>query len=303
MNKIIYSCVLIVSSLSLPAQTLSDGLMMPKKDFCTGFLFTHDQWKNYWEGTLKRDNGNIGTIATNQVTYMGAYGVTDKLNIIAMLPYVWTKASQGVLSNMSGVQDLTLGAKYNFLKQAIGTGEFTAFGVGSYSTPVTNYTPDFLPLSIGLAAQRLSGRLILNHKLSNGLYFTGSAAYTWRSNVTLDRPSYFTDGQIIFSNEVWMPNVFDFAFSAGYLKNSLNVFLTYSQQNTLGGGDIRRQDVPFVSNRMNFSKVDATVMYYLPKPKGLAVRAAAGYTVAGRNVGQSTYAMGGLLYTFHFAKN
>ena len=28
---------------------------------------------------------------------MGTYGVTDRLNVIAMLPYVWTSASQGVL--------------------------------------------------------------------------------------------------------------------------------------------------------------------------------------------------------------
>jgi hypothetical protein len=53
---------------------------------------------------------------------------------------------------------------------------------------------------------------------------------------------------------------------------------------------------------MNFSKVDATVMYYLPKIKNLAARALAGYTLAGRNTGQSTYLMGGLLYTLHFTK-
>ena len=53
---------------------------------------------------------------------------------------------------------------------------------------------------------------------------------------------------------------------------------------------------------MNFSKVDATIMYYVPKPKGLAIRSFIGQTIAGRNVGQSTYFMGGLLYTIHFAK-
>ena len=41
--------------------------------------------------------------------------------------------------------------------------------------------------------------------------------------------------------------------------------VSFSQQRTLGGGDIRRQDMPFVSNRMNFSKVGAMAMYPIPK--------------------------------------
>jgi hypothetical protein len=51
---------------------------------------------------------------------------------------------------------------------------------------------------------------------------------------------------------------------------------------------------------MNFSKVDALVMYYLPKAKNLAVRLSGAYTVDGRNVGQATTVTAGLLYTFHF---
>ena len=58
-----------------------------------------------------------------------------------------------------------------------------------------------------------------------------------------------------------MPDVFDYTLSAGYLKGGLQVPISFSQQTTLGGGDIRRQDMPFVSNRMNFSRLDAVVMY------------------------------------------
>jgi len=284
------------------AQTIQDGLMMPKGDLCTGFLFTHDRWTNYWEGTLKRDNGNIGTITTNSLTWLGNYGITDKINFIAMLPYVSTRASQGVLSGMQGLQDLTLAVKYNTLEKSLGRGTFRGFVVGSYATPVSDYSFDFLPLSIGLGTQRVSGRVTLNYSWPNGWYVNGTTAYTWRSNVTLDRPSYYSDGQNFLTNEVWMPNVMDFSFMAGRIKNGLELILAYHQQNTLGGGDIRRQDMPFVSNRMNFSRVEATGMYYLPMIKNLAVRAQTGYTLAGRNVGQSFYVTAGVLYTFHFSK-
>jgi len=304
--KRIFTVLLLLSCigcLHLRAQTINDGLMMRKKTLCTGFLFTHDQWKNYWEGTLKRDNLNIGKITTQSLAWMGTYGVTDKINVIAMLPYVKTKASMGTLHGMEGVQDLTVALKYNFFAPTMQNATLRFFAVGAFSTPLSNYTPDFLPLSLGLASTNLSGRLTGYFSLPQGWFVSASGAYTWRSNVTLDRTTYYTDGQYYNTDEVKMPNVFDWTVSAGYRAHGLQAELNFTRQNTLGGGDIRRQDMPFASNRMNYSKGGALVMYYLPQPRGLAVRGAVMYTFDGRNVGQSTTLMGGLLYTFIFNKS
>ncbi|MFM7431686.1 MAG: transporter [Flammeovirgaceae bacterium] len=284
------------------SQTLNDALMMPKKDFCTGVLYTHDQWKDYWEGLTKRDNQNIGTITTTRITWVGNYGITDKLNIIAMVPYVKTSASSGTLTGLEGVQDLTFGVKYNLVKKAVGTGNFTAFGVGTVTTPLTNYVIDFQPLSLGLGSTTIAGRLIANYRLASGWYATATAGYTWRSNVSIDRPHYYTDGNIYFTNQVWMPNQMTAVYSLGYYKNGLQTEINFTQLNTLGGGDIRKQDMPFVSNRMNAYRIGGLIMYYFPKPKNLAARVEVGYTIDGRNVGQAIALTGGLLYTFHFAK-
>ena len=35
------------------------------------------------------------------------------MNIIGAVPYVWTRASQGVLHGIEGLQDLTLAAKFS----------------------------------------------------------------------------------------------------------------------------------------------------------------------------------------------
>jgi len=297
------SALLLLSLGVLRAQTITDGLTMPAKTFCTGFMFQHDQWKNYWEGTLKRDNQNIGTLTTQTLMYYGVYGISKKLNIMASVPYVWTKASMGTLRPMEGVQDLTLSAKYRLMEVKAGPGKFATFVAGAFSTPLTDYSPDFMPLSIGMASTTLSGRVTTNYAMNNGLYINASGAYTSRSNVDLDRPAYYTDGHYYSTNEVKMPNVFDFIVDVGYHKGALQTEVFYTQMNTLGGGDIRRQDMPFVSNKMNASKVGALVMYYLPFPKNLAVRLSGNYTVAGRNVGQTTSLLGGLLYTFYFTKD
>ncbi|MFZ5999602.1 MAG: hypothetical protein ACOYW3_03770, partial [Bacteroidota bacterium] len=142
----------------------------------------------------------------------------------------------------------------------------------------------------------------LNYKMEKGFYLNASGAYTWRSNVTLDRPSYYTDGEFYNTDEVRMPNVFDYNVDLGYIKGPLQLALFYQQMNTLGGGDIRRQDMPFVSNKMNASKVGALVMYYLSKPKNVGLRGSFNYTAAGRNLGQATSVLLGVLYTFHFEK-
>jgi hypothetical protein len=283
------------------AQTIDDGVMMSKRSLCTGFLYAHDGWEEYWEGPLKRSNGNIGTVTTRSVTWMGAYGVTDRLNVIAMLPYVWTEASQGVLSGMDGFQDVTVAVKYNLLETPFtGNGSLRALVAASAGAPASDYTPDFLPLSIGLSSRRFSGRATLNYQSKQGWFLNGSAAYTWRDKVTLDRPAYFTDGHLHLSDEVSMPDLFDYTVSAGYQRKGLMIPVSFSEQNTLGGGDIRRQDMPFVSNRMNASRLEAVVLYTLPRPQNLAVKLAAARTLRGRNVGRATTITAGLLYTFHF---
>ncbi len=285
------------------SQTFTDGLLMSRSKFCTGFMYTHDQWEDYWEGDLKRINGNIGKITTQSVMWVGVYGITDKINMIATVPYVMTKASQGTLHDMKGIQDLSVGVKYNFFNaEWEGKSKFKTFGVLNFSTPLTDYTPDFLPLSIGMASTNISYRLTTFFKLEQGWFVNLSGAYTWRSNVTLDREGYYDGGEYVLSDEVKMPNTFDVFGTIGYLKGPIQAELQYIQMNTLGGEDITRQGMPFVSNRMNFIKTGALVMYYPPFVKNLAVRGATTITMDGRNVGKSTAFMFGALYTFNFSK-
>lgn len=300
-----FSLILLFSWGLAKAQTpvITDGIMMAPKNFCTGLFYGNDTWKNYWEGTLKRDNQNIGSITTQNLTWMGVYGINKNVSVLAMLPYVWTKASGGTLHGMQGLQDLTVGVKYNFLKKEFGEDKLLLFGLGAVSLPVSNYTPDFLPLSIGLGSKNISGRLTSTYTLKKVWKFTASGAYTYRSNIFLDRPSYYTNGQLYYTNEVQMFNLFDFVVRAGYHQPTWHAEFFYTQQNTLGGGDIRRQDMPFASNQMNFSKIGASLLWDVPHVKNLTARAWSSYTVAGRNVGQSFSVMAGLMYNITFSKS
>lgn len=115
----------------------------------------------------------------------------------------------------------------------------------------------------------------------------------------LDRPYFFTDDDFAMSDRADMPNVMNYLGSAGYMKDGLMTDVSLAWQQTMDGGDIRRQDMPFVSNRMNFFKGRAMVMAPVPKLRPLAAHFAVSHIFNGRNVGEATTITAGLLYTFN----
>ena len=285
----------------MPGQAVDDGILMPRKTLSLGVIYGHESWDEYWEGGLKRSNANLGTVTTQSLGLAGHYGVTDRLTIVSMLPYVWTRASEGTLHGLSGVQDLTVAAKYRLLTTPFtGHGTLSAVVVGAAGLPASDYTPDFLPLSIGLGSRRASTRFTLHFESHGDWFLHGTAARTWRNQVKLDRVAYFTDGQLYLTDRVAMPGVFDWKVSTGVRKKRIYIPVSIVQQRTLGGGDIRRQDMPFVSNRMDFTKAEASLMYGLTVPTDFAIQVGASTTLRGRNVGQATALTVGAFHTFRF---
>ena len=106
-------------SVCLHAQTIDDGVMILRHTLFAGNTITFDSWDHYWETHLNRSNGNLGTVSTRTDTWYADYGITNRLDFIAQVPYVWTHASEGVLHDMQGFQDITLAAKYNFYNKEI----------------------------------------------------------------------------------------------------------------------------------------------------------------------------------------
>jgi hypothetical protein len=261
------------------AQTVDDAIMMDKKQWCNGLTYMHSSWNEYWEGTTKRNNLNLGTVTTQSAMY---------------IPYVWTNASAGTLHGMKGFQDIDVDLKYEFFKTKIGKGDFSLIALVGVTTPLSNYENDFLPMSIGLGSTNLSGRLTADYQ--NGLFFTTlSSAYVFRSNVTVDRTAYYTN-QINYTNEVDMPNQLYSNLFVGIRNTKLTVQAELMNMYTFGGDDIRPNDMPFVSNQMNSTSLGAHVKYFLPFIPNLEVVASADYVIAGRNVGQAQTYMGGFFY-------
>ena len=263
MKKIFLIPILIAfTSLACLSQTDIDGIMMEKNAFCIGPMFGYSSWKNYWEGTLKRENLNLGTLSTQMYSVMGNYGITNKLNVLFGLPYVKTKASAGQLNGQEGVQDLSLWVKWKPFSKKIGSGRLSLIAIGGYSFPISDYTADFLPMSIGLESKNLSLRGMADYR--RGSWFgTISGTYVRRSNIELDRTSYYTT-EMHYTNEVKMPDAASFNIRAGYRDKGLIAEAVFDHWNTLGGFDITRNNMPFPSNEMDMSRIGFNFKYDMP---------------------------------------
>lgn len=300
-NKIIsiFICLLFFNQ-AIFAQTDIDGLMMQKNFFCVGPTVGKSSWKNYWEGTFKRDNGNLGTVSSTTAMIMGNYGVTDKLNVLFGLPYIKTKASAGQLAGQKGLQDLSLFVKWAAIEKMIGKANLKTILIGGYSTPVSNYTPDLLPLSIGLQSKTAMIRLMADYEIGDW-FATASGTYNFRNNVTLDRNTYYTT-EMHYTNKVKMPDATYFNLRAGYRSSTWIIEAIADKWTTIDGFDISKNNMPFLSNKMNATKLGIHIKYDTDFINGLSFVADAGTTVAGRNVGQSTSFGGGIFYIFDFGK-
>ncbi|MDI9870273.1 hypothetical protein [Flectobacillus roseus] len=280
--------LLLVSSIlafstSLFAQNMTDGIFMAKNNFCGGIGYTHDTWNKYWEGTLFRENKNLGNVNTQTITAMGNYGISDRFNVLFMLPYVKTEATKGTLKGMSGVQDLTLALKYRLAQIK----NLSVIGSVGGSLPTNNYVADFLPLAIGMQSKTVFARGILYYTLPHELALTAQGAYIHRSNVRVDREMYFSD-QAYFTNEMMMPDVVNLGAKFGHYSYRWQLEATYEQNIVNGDIDIRRNDMPGLCAKMDLTRIGLVAAYRIPQLKDLQIMGTIGQVVAGRNVGKST---------------
>lgn len=276
------------------AQTPTDGLMMPQGQLCILGQYSNSKWENYWEGETKRSNLNLGTLTTQSAMLMGNYGITKSLNAMIGVPYVWTSSDVSYITGQKGMQDLSVFLKYQALEIEAAGGAFKVQATGGLSTPVSNYTPDLLPFSIGLHSKTASLRAVLNYTADFGLYVTAQAGHTWRSNTTIDHNAYIFDNQLIYSDEMPVPNVFDYSARLGFIKPRYQAEVWYDAFTGLSGDDIRYNEVPQATNKMAADQVGVFAKYFVTKRLGLL--ATLSQVLSGRNVGESLTWTAGATY-------
>lgn len=298
MKKAFLVAIVCLSFDRLMAQTPSDAVMMKPGEVCFDATFGYSTWNEYWEGDSLRENGNIGTMTTT--SYMGGFmlGIMDRVNVLAMLPYIKNSPSAGVVADVQDFQDISVFVKALLLEKQLGKGNFKTLASVGYATPLVDYVPD-AAFPIGLACPDAIFRGIAQYDANMGLYARLDAAYHLRGSSTLER-SYYYSTQAYYSDEVDMPNALDYNATVGYItKNKkFQAEAAFNGLTTFNGFDIRRQDGMFPSNDFESMRIGLNFDYYDLLTKGLALHVNTGYVLAGSNIGKATMISGGVSYQF-----
>jgi len=300
-NRIIKNTIVVAAlffgSLDAIAQTAFDGFTMTKGELCLVADYGQMTWTEYWEGKRLRENLNVGKFTSKQFMPMIGYGITDRIAVFATVPHISNSSDAGYMAHMKGWQDLQMEAKIQLSKSRVWKGTLLTFGTVGFSTPVSDYIPDFLPYSIGLGASTAQARIIGHYKLDKGWFATVQTGYIAKGKIKVDRETYYSGDQF-YSNEMAVPDVWDGSIRAGFDNKRLRIGLQYNWMLSTSGTDIRRNDMPYPTNRMNRESIALTGLFWIPGVKGLAINAMADQTIAGRNMGKSFGWMAGLQYVF-----
>lgn len=283
------------------AQMPADGFTMSKGEICVVAAAGQSTWEKYWEGKRLRDNPNIGRFKSITFSPMLGWGISDRFNLFAGLPYISNTSDAGTMQHKKGWQDFSMALKYRLWQHKFGHMRLSTFATAGFSVPVSNYPPDFLPYSIGLGAKTAQLRLIGHLKFDNHLFATAQTGYIAKSKIEVDRTSYYNEGWH-YSNEMPVPDVWDGAVHAGYDHPHFRAEAHFTWMQGTSGSDIRRYDMPYPFNRMNMTTVGVYALYRVPGLRNLAVTANADQTLSGRNVGKAFAWMGGIQYVFSLPK-
>jgi len=290
---------------ALKAQTPSDAILMNPGEICTGLLYEHSSFNEYWEGTTLRENATINRVNRERGELMAAIGLVKHHNLLVSLPYVSTWSSMPTGARLTGVRaisDLALAFKSEWLYQEAGPGNLSVLTTVGLSVPLANYNPDYQPYSPGLRALEFSLRGILEYEFDFGLYVRGTAAHLWRGTAKLDRNSYYYEDEIVYSNQMYVPDAWQYQVVVGQwlFDHGLKVQAQYTGMASTSGDDIRAYARPQPTNRVNFGQVGALAQVYLNKPAGLGALAYFNTTLGGRNAAKITQFGVGLTYIISF---
>ncbi|MEP6466427.1 MAG: hypothetical protein ABJB05_08975, partial [Parafilimonas sp.] len=151
-----------------------------------------------------------------------------------------------------------------------------------------------------LHSTTFSARLMADYQ-NHDFFATASGTYQYRNNIKIDRTAYYTT-EMHLTNKVEMPDMASYNIRTGYRSFRLIAEAFFQQNRTLGGFDIRRNDMPFPSNGMNASIAGVHIKYtFIKKLPSLSFDAGGSYVVDGRNVGKATEFNASVFYIIPFS--
>ncbi len=288
--KITFVFALFFATNCATAQSLLNGFMNGKGKGTFALSYSGESYDNvFLAPTDAKGVPVFNDVTVKSTSFFGTYGLTDKLDITASLPYITVNgnASQDVLNELQfqnerkGLQDLSLFAKYRVFESEMSQSKLQIMAGAGIKTPLGGYNvAEGLQsiLAIGNRATSFNGLAIAHFKTNGGFFATGQLGYSFRSSD--------------------VPNAFLSELKLGYAASKFYVDGWLATQSSNGGVNILGDGFKgiFPATDVSYSRAGITV--FAPIAKGFGVSASASQYLSGRNIGQSTGFSGAITYSF-----
>ncbi len=282
----------VVSSFSIlfvAAQSPVNGFMQGKGKGSVIVSYYNESYIRTYEAPPNSGLQVNSKVKSNIVSAFTTFGLCKKVDLQINLPYASvsgevTKEIQnniGPKNEKSGLQDVSIFIKYNPLNFKIGKSKLSLLGAAGVSTPFGDYEIDQKyqsAVSIGSRSTQGTVLFLLHYKLDIGLFFTGSAGYSLRSN---DVPN----AAIVELKTGFAGRHF---YVDGYIARqaSTSANISANNQNNISA---------FSGSNVNYSRVGINLFAPIYKKFGLA--GGLNNYLSGRSEGESG-GYGALIYSF-----
>jgi hypothetical protein len=259
------------------AQHLVNGFPQGKGKFAVAVSTTREKFNDFYLGEKKSSITirKLDKVITQSINLYTAYGLTNKIDLIINIPYIITKSNRLTDNQKVGeknFQNALLVIQRQLLKKNNKTGEFSVTGGLGFSTPLSNYATNLI-YSIGNQSSHINPSLLVQYKLTSGLFITGQGGYSFRTTKVPD--AILSAAKIGYAGKL--------IYCEGWINNQTSI-----SGIDIGGPGFTPERFP--ETRVNSTNVGASIFI-----KGLTI--GGGKRLAGRNAGLQTWYTAGLSLT------
>lgn len=236
------------------------------------FSYTFEYYDEFWVGETKVSDPGVGEVETTSYTVWLQWGFTDRLALVANLPYVDADSDGLAGFEESDLQDLSALLRYRLVDVEGGTTRHTLTAAGGVRTPASDYEENS-PVDVGDGSTDALFRLV--YQFENGpFYFSQQVGYDLRGDD--------------------VPDGFPFYTEVGYTFGRVTANALYLRYVADGGTDIGDPGFTFPSNQDETERIGAKAYVRVTDRFGLS--GLFFQTLDGRNSGDATgWSVGGVL--------
>jgi len=277
---------ILISAMTVSAQGIVDGFFDKQGDLKITTSYTRTSFDELYVGEDKVGPVPVhNQINQNIYSLYSTYGVTDRLTVIAKVPYISAEGEGGPdpvngQTEQKDFQDISLYGKYKLNSSSFSGGKVDFLTALGFNIP-TGYEPNGL-LSLGSGAFTTDLHLGAQLNIDGGFFTSFVGGYSFRGEANNE----FGNGD---GSDFDVPNAFLATGKVGFSSAKIYVEAWVDYQQSSDGIDIGSEGFGgrFPLTEVNYTRLGSSV--YVPVTSLIGVSAGYGTVVDGRNLGDSNF--------------